>query len=367
MVQEILQTEGCPNGRTTIRVPPDDIDGALAKIEPELSRALNDNACVTVDYTGGTKSMTSAMVLAATSHESVRLQFMAGSRIDLTHVKEGTEKPVEIPTELIGLSQTFGIVRKFVGHRNYGAALSVLREIDRTFARMKRKVPSAWRKSAGEWRKWVAIFDYWDRFDHAAAWDKLRNGLDCGAPHATWFEKEGKALFARLERLAVTRSTPSNELLEDLWLNAERRARLGLYDDAVARLYRLMEAAVQTRLREEHEIRTDNVPLDRLPDGLRKKSLRLGQPNTVKLALSDAADLLAHLDPTDELPRILKKGNPNWQGKRNRSILAHGFQPLGENDWKQARSWFEQRSGVLWKDRLNRPLSEQLPDRLPIF
>lgn len=365
--EELQRAEGCPKSHAILSVPPDDIDNALARIEPELSRALSRGASVTVDYTGGTKSMTSAMVLAATLHEGVRLQFMAGTRIDLDQVEDGTEKPVEIPTELIGLSRTFGNARGFVARRNYEAALSVFREIGGISSRLKGKVPRAWRKRVGEWQKWVAIFDLWDRFDHDAAWSQLQNGLNSGAPHATWFEGEGAVFRTRLHGLATSGGSPSYELVEDLWLNAERRAGLGLYDDAVARLYRLMEAAVQARLWTEHGISTDDVPLDRLSTSLREKFLRQSQSTSVKLALSDAMNLLACLDPQDRLPDAMERDHPDWQSNRNHSILAHGFRPLGEANWKQARSWFEKRGEILRKDLLGRPLSEQLPNQLPIF
>ena len=364
VAEELQQSEGCPPSRQ-VAVPPDDIDDALARIEPELSRALTRGADVTVDYTGGTKSMTSAMVLAATSHEGVRLQFMSGTRIGLARVEDGTEKPVEIPTELVGLSGTFGIVRGFIGRRDYGAALSVLRECGGAFVRLKGKVPPAWRRKVNEWQKWVSIFDHWDRFDHAGAWNKLQFGLDSEERHATWFEEEGTGFRARLEKLAGCGESPSYELLEDLWLNAERRAALGVYDDAVARLYRLMEAAVQARLWNEHGKKTKCVPLVALPEFLSEKLDHKGQTQTVALGLSDSISYLAHLNPEDSLLETMDGGFPSWQSNRNNSILAHGFRPLGESDWRQARSWFAQRSGVLWKDWLDRPSSVQLPDRLP--
>ena len=364
VAKELQQTEGCPSSHQ-VAVPPDDIDDALARIKPELSRSLAKGARVTVDYTGGTKSMTSAMVLAATSLEGVRLQFMAGTRIGLDQIEDGTEGPVEIPTELVGLSRTFGTVRGFIGRRNYGAALSVLRETEVTFGALKDKVPGAWRRTVGELQKWVAIFDHWDRFDHKAAWIALQKGFDSRARHAAWFEGDGAGFRARLERLAASSGSPSYELLEDLWLNAERRAALGLHDDAVARLYRLMEAAVQARLWKQHGKATKPVALEELPESLREKFGRQGVSETAALGLSDSISYLAHLDSEDPLLATMGDGFPDWQGKRNSSILAHGFRPLVESDWQQARSWFEQRSAILWRDRLGGPSSGQLPDRLP--
>jgi len=364
--EKLYEAEGCPECRKILSVPPDDPDNALATIEPVLSRLIANGADITVDYTGGTKSMTSAMVVAATALEGVRLQFMAGRRRGLDQVEDGTEKPLDIPVKLIGLSQTFGSVRAFIQRRNYGAARLILGEIGGTLSRQKVKVPRAWRKKVEEWNKWVTIFDEWDRFDHAKAWDKLQDGLEKNAPHAIWFEGQGIAYLSRLEKLAGSRNLPSYERLEDLWLNAERRAKLGMYDDAVARLYRLMEAAVQTRLWIEHEIETDKVPIGRLPQSLLQKHRPKYDSTSVKLPLRDSIELLEQLNPKDRLPKIMEP-HPQWQRDRNYSILAHGFTPLARDKWKKARSWFQQRSAVLWMDRLGRTASDQLPDSLPDF
>ncbi|MCC6305321.1 MAG: hypothetical protein IT545_09010 [Rhodobacteraceae bacterium] len=46
-------------------------------------------------------------------------------------------------------------------------------------------------------------------------------------------------------------------------------------------------------------------------------------------------------------------------------ILAHGFRPLVEADWKAARGWFGTRRRAVWVDPLGRPAAPQRPDRLP--
>ena len=365
--ESLYDTEGCPEGRDFVNVPPDDPDVALARIEPKLTQWVAEGADVVVDYTGGTKSMTSAMVLAATSLEGVRLQFMAGVRPDLNQVEDGTEKPLEIPTGLIGLSQTFRTVHEFIGRRNYGAALSVLREAGTTFQDLGRRVPRPWRRKVDRWQKWVEIFDEWDRFNHRTAWRKLQNCLVSDQAHATWFEGEGCEFHARLRDLADTDKSLSYEFLEDLWLNAQRRAALGLYDDAIARLYRLMEACVQTRLWIGHEMDTSAVPVNCLPECLQEKHRPKDGSANVQLPLMDSVRLLEIIDPSDQLPETMKKTPPQWRSARNNSILAHGFRPLAQSDWKAACSWFEKGSEVLWKRHLGRASSGQLPNQLPGF
>ena len=368
VVETLYEAEGCPKSHEILKVPPDDPDRSLAKIEPKLTRTANSGAQITVDYTGGTKSMTSAMVLAATSCEGIRLQFMAGIRRSLDQVEDGTEQPLDIPTGLIGLSQSFRTLRELIGRRNYGAAHAMLRELDRSFNQVGRRVPKGWRRRVGEWKKWVAIFDEWDRFNHKEAWKKLQSGLESGEKHAVWFEKEGSRYLTGLQELAERRNSPSYELLEDLWLNAKRRASLGLHDDAIARLYRLMEACVQTHLRIEHGIDTANVSPKDLPPSLLRKhgNFDRSKGQGIKLPLRDSVELLKSLDPNDELPKAMEE-TPQWQLDRNQSILAHGFKPLGPPEWRNAHKWFQQRSRILWKSRLLRLPYEQFPYLLPNF
>ena len=114
-------------------------------------------------------------------------------------------------------------------------------------------------------------------------------------------------------------------------------------------------------------IATDNGPLERLPECMRKKIRSQCQSASGRLAMSDAIDPPVFLDPTDPIPMTMVDDFPNWQNNRNNSILAHGFRPLGENDWKRARTWILQWREDLWQERLWRQSSDQLPDQLPNF
>lgn len=152
-------------------------------------------------------------------------------------------------------------------------------------------------------------------------------------------------------------------MLEDLWLNAQRRAALGLYDDALARLYRLAEATVQTYLAREG-IDTASVSFDRLSPRLREK-LQNDRCATAKLSLSDARAQLVWLVPDCALFKAWPDGLPDWQGTRNNSILAHGFKPVSGEGYQAAQRWFQQKLLPCWHELLGRPLLDQLPDTLP--
>src|SRR5207245_1390146 len=92
------------------------------------------------------------------------------------------------------------------------------------------------------------------------------------------------------------------ELVADLLANARRCATGRRFDDAVARLYRAVEALAQTRLRMEYGIGdTSHVPLEELPEGLRAAKAPQAQDGAVWLALQDAYTLLRERgDPLGE-------------------------------------------------------------------
>ena len=364
---------GCPRDYAITEIPADDLDTALARIDAALTRELSAGRSVTVDYTGGTKTMTAAMVLAATAHEGVRLQFMSGRRSDLRQVEAGSEAPVEMPGALIGLARLFATARSFVGTRNYGAALAVMREAKLALqSGGAARPPKSWNSRIASWSAWLSMMEAWDRFAHKEAAELFGKACNMNAAWVPTFEAAG--LRDRLEALAANDGRPAPSLLEDLWLNACRRAELGLHDDAVARLYRLAEACVQSRLWMAHRIDTAHVEPGQLTEDERQRAtlrrVRDGRDAYV-LPLMQALDVLRRLSPDDPLvarwPRREDGAfdNPPWQSARNHSILAHGFRSLSARDWEDARRWFDERRADLWETSLGRATAEQLPHTLP--
>jgi len=367
----------CPQDISIVEVPPDDLDRALSLVDAALSAELAHGVPVTVNYTGGTKTMTAALVLAGTAHEGVRLEFVAGERRDLSQVRAGTEQLTEMPGHLLGAANLFALARAETGRRAYGAARAVVAQIGTGFEQARSsglRPPKSWRQRCDAWNRWLSVLEAWDRFDFAAAGKALDEGLKQGAPWARPLDEEG--FGARLRALAEeARQGPGPALCEDLWLNAGRRADLGLYDDAIARLYRLAEAAVQARLNRCHGIGdTGAVPRDRVPEQIAagchvRTDPRTGQ-EVVALPLFRALALLAHLDPGDGLAAawphdVQGFATPDWQRGRNRSILAHGFRPAGREDWEKARAWFDERRKAFWEGLLGRETAAQLPSILP--
>jgi len=122
--------------------------------------------------------------------------------------------------------------------------------------------------------------------------------------------------------------------VKDLIGNAARRSREGRFDDAVARLYRAIEAIAQMGLLEDHGISgTDGVPLERVPEPFRTELTPRARDRCVKIGLQDAYRLLRELGDErgnrfEELGLAHLKKSPLLA--RNNSILAHGFEPVSE-------------------------------------
>ncbi len=361
-VEKLRDCPGFPPSVSFLPVPADDPDRIFALVLTRLEKEVANGFRVLADYTGGTKSMSGALMMAATMTGACDLRLMAGQRTDLRQVADGTERPVDVSAEALGLGRTLMTVASLVRFRSYAAARAILPAEPAVPAGL----PAAWRQRVALWRGWLDVLERWDRFDHAGAFQRVRG--DGGADGGLGRALAEAGLLERLRALAEAKREPSAALCEDLWWNAQRRADLSAYDDAVARLYRLAEAAIQARLFAAHGIDTGKVPPERLSETFRNGRPNLSpDPETgcLRLALSDARALLAELEPQSPLPGWWAEGLPEWQSRRNHSILAHGFSPLAAQDWEKARAWFAERAGLLWRDLPGGAEACQLPDVLP--
>ena len=137
--------------------------------------------------------------------------------------------------------------------------------------------------------------------------------------------------------------------LIDLYLNARRRAEGGKFDDATARLYRCMEMCstiellklgIEDPAKPDYETfaRNINCNVETLFTIFKDKAKYDIPP---RLALDNQMVLLSMAD--NEVANIyfdMKKSTEteSTMDKRNRSILAHGTNPITENDYEKMES-----------------------------
>ena len=299
---------------------------------------------IVVDYTGGTKSMTAALVLATVSR-GYAFSYVSGderTKGGMGQVIDGKERlvPQLNPREVLAIDEQERLAWLF-NHYQFAAATALL-------ARLCTRVPQDTRlgRVFACLADAVAGYAAWDRFAHREAAPLLRRGLSELRKCALFLQDSGlesfclemEASLAFFERMsdASAKFHPDHlchEMVIDLVANAERRALEGKYDDAVARLYRALEMAAQTALAaRERPLCSKAVPLDEVPAELRDEFAQRypgRQRGQVTLPLEADYRLLNALgDPLGS--RFMAAGDRirDLLAARNNSILAHGLAPV---------------------------------------
>jgi len=170
----------------------------------------------------------------------------------------------------------------------------------------------------------ILAYDLWDKFDHKAAFERLKEVRDERI-------SQNKGFLGRLNHAEQNRMT---FILADLLNNASRRIEEGKYDDAVARLYRTIELIAQVKLL---DYGLDDLSDKKFTmDDLKEKKIDPSRYATyaddkgrLRLGLEKKFELLKDLG-WEEANRIYleNKRLKDLLKKRNNSILAHGLEPV---------------------------------------
>lgn len=312
----------------------------LRRLTPDVEEwvARNDNSRVVVDFTGGTKCMSAAIALQARQWPCL-FSYIGGSRRTkdgVGVVETGSETVVhhENPWNALGHQTVEDFMVLFDQHA-FVAAKKVA-----NMAKMRIDRPDRKREFA-VLEQLAKAFDAWDRFDHrscSAAFDnvaKSSNDL-----RAVLGNDKGDQVIDGVTHLAgyfkdlCQAKPPSHLHVFDLLANARRRKDEKRLDDAMARLYRAIEAMAQVVLKERHGIEsTERIPLDNVPEPIPAEWTSRARDGIVALGLQDAYVLLLKLD--DSLGHRFKEANldgtQSHLAVRNRSILAHGFDQVPSN------------------------------------
>ncbi len=310
-------------------VPADDLDTAVRLMLDEIDRlrARFPEADLVADYTGGTKTMTGALTIAALERPGVELRLVTGARADLVKVHDGTQAGGGVGVEGIRLRRGMAPFLAAWDRFAYAeAAIGLANLPTPRDLKLRAELQIA--------RDLSRAFDAWDRFDHSAALtllDAYRSRIGAAlASHLTF-----------LKHLTADEGEPRRApaRLWDLWLNAQRRAAQGRFDDVAARLYRLTEWVAQWILRGAG-VDTSNLRPDQIPPGLEITPGRSGQ---LQAGLMDAWTLVEHHG--GEAPTAFartKRGQIlDHTLVRNASILAHGETPINQGAWEAYARWAE--------------------------
>ncbi len=327
--------EGAPSFETRL-VPADDLDGAWTEMRETilLCREQFPNVQLIADYTGGTKTMTAALVCAALEFEKIELQLVTGARTNLERVTQGAGVRLASVSRLRldrQIKQHLAPWRRFA-YREAEAGLGQIGPLPADApdgARLGRAIALS---------RSLAL---WDDFDHKGSLEVLAPFAGLVSAECPWMMDCLGSLSHRSKHEGNPRDQTEALSLLDLWRNAERRAAQGRFDDAVARWYRMMEWTAQWQIRKHLGVDTADFPSDLLPPGVSSTPSSDGKH---KIGLYHSWRVIAHSAKLRGRPaqEFAKEHGEKLRGLldlRNNSILAHGFEPVSAKGWADMESW----------------------------
>jgi CRISPR-associated protein (TIGR02710 family) len=311
-----------------------------------LRKALEWEAtAIVADLTGGTKPMAAGLVLALTGR-GVVFSYVGGERRDpeTGRVLPGAERlrALEDPTSRLGLKEWAGFTRAW-NALNLGMALSELESL------LSRPLSPSEARFYGAMRGVVEGLMDWDRFRHREALERLSSHLPVALAVAEAWGHGGKvrvlqgleALLPHLKAIVEAGGKPTFALLQDLLANAERRAELGRFDDALARLYRALELAAEADIHERLGLvlKDHQTWPEGFPQSLRERILK---PRGLMDLLDAAFELDLAFGQQGTLAQRLFGEKNRLQAllqRRHESILAHGTRPVEREDYERLRDF----------------------------
>jgi len=315
----------------------DDLGHCYAQITESIEAALQAGEEPVVEYSGGTKSMAAALALVAVDQD-LDIYLTTGPR-DNTRKIEFGEFTERVSTARVFLRRLFDKEFPELFQRgDYPAAIALLQSA------LKRSGINAGDKQEIRSRlDLCSALDAWDRFDH-------QTGLQFLQPHFRDYSELGQYLKRVIQsHQALTADLPlvpdkkchGYEIVEDLLLNAERRASQIRFDDAVGRLYRAVELLCQIWLRRKYGFDTGQADWSRIPEQalltLRSAlEAKTELPNEISLRQSYNVVAAIPDDPLGCLFRDHENQIIDTLKIRNGSLFAHGFTPVDKDGDQRA-------------------------------
>ena len=297
------------------------------------------NSQIVADYTGGAKTMSVALAMAGIDYDIPLYVTTSTNRENLIRVEcgEATERARTASITVERKIEQF--LPLLLQQYNYSGAIAELKNLLQSA-----ELPTESRQRIRELKDCCSGFDAWNRCNHNQAWQLLQPYMkrqeicDLGI-----FLKRVMGSRAAIDEKFTTTSGINDhgyEIVEDLLLNAERRASQELYDDAAGRLYRALELLAQIRLLQAYKIKTGDVDIQKLPEFLREKYLDpaiSSKDGKIQLPLTKSYVLLSELldQPLGNLYQQQAAKIQNALPICNYSLLAHGFEPVTKENYQK--------------------------------
>lgn len=324
---------------------------AYRAIIDELRSRL-PGARIEADFTSGTKAMSAALLVAALDREAARVHYAVGPRDAGGRATETKELVTLQPVA----SRADRLLRQLGDLFNRGQYLAVYTQAETLASALEGGVHRDLYARAASLAFLARAYERWDLFAWRDAFAMLREYRR--PEHAKAIERAGwdgvaigrQVPFLKGAKESAAGAPPTEQRLADLLMNAERCMMRGAFDDAVCRLYRLVEYIAQGRLLMHGIDPGKSVTRDMLHSLAPREAARLFRARaTCKLGLFDGVAVLDEMqDPvgafifgrlhgvsaSDSRPIACDRYGAGdlgtLLGARNQSLLAHGVQSVGE-------------------------------------
>lgn len=315
-----------------------------SELASEIEKQGIPSKDVVVDYTGGTKTMSAAIVLATVT-KGFRFSYVGGekrTKKGLGVVKSGFEevKTGLSPWQVLAVEERKKIALFFNSYQ-----FSAAKNIAERLAKVLSGLDKALHESLS-----VLIEGYrlWDSFNHAGALKILSQAQKklseyLGFKEDLVLSEFVKSVVGNLDFLGKIQIEKYN-MVFDLFDNAKRRAEEGKYDDAVARLYRALEMIGQIEFEKKFGCSTSDAKSEKLPESLREEIVKkhMSTDGKIKIPLFDTFRILTESgNKYGSTFFANQKEIGNVLEARNSSILAHGINPIPKERYEKLSTILE--------------------------
>ena len=222
--------------------PLDDITRTLVNLFYWLIEEGVPRERISVDFTSGTKAMSVGAAFAASIVEVGGLKYITGQRVNGVVLDGGEKFEKFLLAGPLTLRKSIPFSLQLIRNLRFASALDLLNQL---------KPDALGDYERSRWEALVNLasgYRYWDTFDHFKANGEL-NKVIAKASEIGVLKPDNEVLghLITIGR-EIKAGNPNILIVADLVANAYRRILEGKYDDAVARLYRAVEAIAQCQL-----------------------------------------------------------------------------------------------------------------------
>lgn len=295
-----------------------------------------------VDYTGGTKTMSAAMVWAASKYPC-RFSYIgansttARSKGGLGIVMDGYEKCLiqENPWDRLAYFAINDAIKLF-NRGQYANAAEQFSSITGKVTDNKAKRVFAILSDI------VEGYAQWDMFNHKTARHLLNHNLkpltDIAETERFYLPDLKQTQKIVAENVEFLNGLKPQQLswfmIHDLLANALRRAQLEKkYEDATARVYSAIEKIAKYQLQLKYGIDNSKCPKNRIPEPLRAEYIQRysNSPATLQFGVIASFNLLKAFDDIYAKRFFDREHITQHLTERNYSILGHGMQSIDQD------------------------------------